>query len=137
MNNNSIYIFEQLGRYFILSRAMLGLKIITQSEHIVALGVLESKFGDRGISKTGTISGLVACANCISQVWADGSKMLLEFISNCRDIRYLTSTKKNVFGYIDFDLYCIYIFQTVAHSTTLLPILHSSSEYPCIHWDYV
>ena len=25
MSNNSIYIFEQLGRYFIISRGMLGL----------------------------------------------------------------------------------------------------------------
>ena len=90
-SNHNSNIFEQLRRYFVMSGAMLGLKTVDQSEHFIAVGICKCKVGNRGISKIGTENVLAACINCIRQIWADGSKIFVEFISNCRNIAYLTS----------------------------------------------
>ena len=82
---------------------MLEFKIVDQSEHIVAVGVCKCKVGNRSISKIITENGLAAHINYIRQIRADGSKIFVEFISNCRNICYFTSIKE--------ERVCIYRFR--------------------------
>ena len=144
-----IYVFEQLRRYFVMSGAMLGLKTIDQSEHFIAVGICNCKVGNRGISRIGTENGLVSIPSARSEPMA--VKYSLSLLAIVVILFTWPPSKKNVFGYTDFDfnllmmfstypkcfLCPIYIFQTDEHSTPFLPVLYFCSEYHYILWDYV